>query len=148
MRYRIGVSIALAIWLAVGTAWAHHSTGALYMAEAITVTGTLTKIDWRNPHIRVFVDVRGEQGQVESWALEGGAPIWYKTHADFDKAKFGQFLGQTVTVMMCPALKGPGRALLHTMTFPDGTTLRSLGTGPFGFTGDPVNPGVIDGRCR
>ena len=53
----------------------HHSFSAQYDAEqSITLTGTLTKLDWRNPHVYFYLDVEGAAGY-ETWAFEMGSPI-------------------------------------------------------------------------
>ena len=55
---------------------AHHSFPAQYDAEkAITLTGTVTKVEWTNPHIFIYIDVPDEtNGEVVNWALELGGP--------------------------------------------------------------------------
>ena len=54
---------------------AHHSFAAQYDSNApITVEGQITEVQWRNPHIYLFVDVEDESGEVENWAIEGGTP--------------------------------------------------------------------------
>ena len=53
----------------------HHSFGAEYDVNApITLTGTLTGIEWTNPHTHFYLDVKDVQGGVHSWQCEGGAP--------------------------------------------------------------------------
>jgi hypothetical protein len=65
------------------------------LSEFITVAGTLTKVDWFNPHIAVIVDVAGTSG-VETWKFQSNPPAWWKgvgvNRADFAK------LGQPVTI--------------------------------------------------
>jgi len=54
---------------------AHHSFAAEYDDQKpLKITGTLTKVDWMNPHIWYFVDVKNPDGSVTSWAISGGAP--------------------------------------------------------------------------
>jgi hypothetical protein len=54
---------------------AHHSFAAQYDAtKAIRLTGTLTKVEWTNPHIYFYVDVKEEGGQVVKWSCEAAAP--------------------------------------------------------------------------
>jgi acyl-coenzyme A thioesterase PaaI-like protein len=77
------LTAALAVALAVATleasppAHAHHSFAAQYDAsKPITLTGKVTKVEWTNPHVYVYVDVRDDKtGAVVNWALEiGGGP--------------------------------------------------------------------------
>lgn len=56
-------------------ALAHHSFAAEYDgSQPVTLKGTLTKVEWTNPHGWIYVDVRNDDGKVTSWAVEFGAP--------------------------------------------------------------------------
>src|SRR6202049_578619 len=68
--------LAGALWfLAVIPLLAHHSFGAEYDADKpITLTGTVTKIEWTNPHSYLFLDVTDDKGSVANWKLEGYPP--------------------------------------------------------------------------
>jgi hypothetical protein len=74
---RIG-SIAFAIALSHGFAAplaAHHSFAAQFDgSKPITLQGSVTKVEWRNPHIWVYLDVKNADGSVTAWQCEGGAP--------------------------------------------------------------------------
>ncbi len=76
MRY---IPAALAFMLIASLATpllAHHSFAAEYDSkQAITLKGAVTKIEWMNPHVYFYIDVRDEQtGKIENWAWEMGAP--------------------------------------------------------------------------
>jgi len=120
MNHRIGVSIALGIMLSAGAAWAHHSASALFDSnQLVTLTGTLTKLDWRNPHIWLSVEAKNGQGQVETWLFEGDAPNSYATRK-ISKADFEKAIGQTLTVEANPAREGARRGHFRKLTYPDG----------------------------
>jgi hypothetical protein len=54
---------------------AHHSFAAEYDAnQPVKVTGVVTRVDWQNPHIWFFVDVKDAQGKVTNWGFSGGPP--------------------------------------------------------------------------
>jgi len=54
---------------------AHHSFAAEFDANApIELTGTVTKVEWANPHTYFYMDVTSPKGDVENWALEMGSP--------------------------------------------------------------------------
>jgi hypothetical protein len=78
MRTRLTVAVAGLAGLLVGAVpvTAHHSFAAEYDAnKPINLTGTVTKIEWTNPHCYFYVDVKnGETGKVDNWALELGNP--------------------------------------------------------------------------
>jgi Family of unknown function (DUF6152) len=71
----IQVLALIAAVLATRPAQAHHSFAAEFDdRKPIKVSGTVTKVDWQNPHIWFHVDVKGEDGKVTNWAFSGGAP--------------------------------------------------------------------------
>jgi hypothetical protein len=77
MRSSIAVlAVTVALVLAAGAASrAHHSFAAEYdRSKPITLKGTVTKVEWQNPHIYFYLDVKGASGVIENWAIEGGAP--------------------------------------------------------------------------
>jgi hypothetical protein len=61
--------------LAAMPALAHHSFKAQYdESQMVTVSGTVTKVSWRNPHVLVFVDVKDDAGKVANWQMELASP--------------------------------------------------------------------------
>jgi Family of unknown function (DUF6152) len=69
----------MAIWLfailASMPARAHHSFSSVFDGKKpITLTGSVTKIEWANPHIHLYIDVKDETGHVINWAIEMGSP--------------------------------------------------------------------------
>ena len=81
MQSRTSVILALAVTLLAGSAWAHHNMSALFdFNDRVTLAGTLTKMDWRNPHIYVFVDGKtgAAQAQVQTWSIEGPSPGFFR----------------------------------------------------------------------
>jgi hypothetical protein len=78
---------------------AHHSVTAEFdPSKEFTVTGVLTHVDWTNPHIYVWVDVKGDDGQVVNWAFEGNPPgILHRAGVGKDVFKVGEVI--TVTAI-------------------------------------------------
>src|SRR5437870_11425287 len=79
MRYRTFGVLAFASILAVSAAMpllAHHSFAAEYDSkQPVTMKGAVTKVEWMNPHVYFYIDVRDDQtGKITNWAFEMGAP--------------------------------------------------------------------------
>ena len=71
MRVAFSVLVGLASICAAFAAAAHHAFAAEFdINRPVKLTGTVTKIEWTNPHAWVFMDAKDEQGNVESWAVE------------------------------------------------------------------------------
>jgi Family of unknown function (DUF6152) len=73
---RLLLSAAAALWMSASLpAEAHHAFAAEYDADKpFELTGTLTKIEWVNPHSWIYIDVKTPDGKVTSWQFEFGAP--------------------------------------------------------------------------
>jgi hypothetical protein len=72
---RVIVVTALTVLLTPVMMAAHHSFAAMYDAnKPVTLSGTLTRMMWSNPHGKVYVDVKGRDGKVSNWEIEIGSP--------------------------------------------------------------------------
>lgn len=120
-RWTAGALVVLLGLLRAQSLLAHHSAVLFDLSRTFTLTGTMTKIDWRNPHVGVFVEVKNEAGVVEAWEFETGAPSWFRgrnlARNDFEKA-----IGQRVTVQAVRAKDGTPYGYLYKITFADGNT--------------------------
>jgi hypothetical protein len=76
MRVRLRVLLAIVgLLVLVPLVFAHHSFEAEYDADKpITLKGTVTKVEWTNPHARFYIDVKDESGNVINWNLELASP--------------------------------------------------------------------------
>jgi len=110
---------------------AHHSFGAEYDGEKpITLKGTVTRIDWENPHMHFYIDVKDAAGKVVQWKFEGYPPNmlirqgWKKDGT--------MKIGDVVTVFAWRARDGSNLAHSREVTWENGTKLQSgppAGTG-------------------
>jgi len=119
MSSRLIASGVLTVLLLAGSASAHHNMSAYFdFNNRVTITGTLARIDWRNPHVELIVDAKDSQ-QVQAWRLEGPAPGFFRDR-DISKADFEGALGKAVTFEASRARDGSAWGLLRTMTLPSG----------------------------
>lgn len=71
MKSRLSVSIGIAWLLAAAPCHSHHSFAAEFdVGRPISITGTVARIEWTNPHAWIFVDIENDAGNIESWAVE------------------------------------------------------------------------------
>ena len=100
-------------------ALAHHSFAAEYESkDLVTLTGVITKVEWTNPHIYFYIDVKDASGNLVNWAVEGYPPNTLKrTGFSRDDLK----VGDKVTVTAYRAKDSTTRLAGREVTFPDGS---------------------------
>jgi len=104
---------------------AHHAFEAEFDQDKhITVTGVLTKVDWVNPHIYVYLDAKGESGQIMNWQFESVTPLLMH-RGGLQRSMLVS--GQTYTIDGYGAKDGTKNlGFLKTLHFPDGRTIDIL----------------------
>ena len=97
---------------------AHHSLVAEYdPKQPVKITGVVTKVEWTNPHIWFFVDVKDDQGKVINWGFSGGPPgVMQRRGISRTSLK----IGDMVVVEGFRARDGSNHASGGSVTFPDG----------------------------
>ena len=119
MTYVRSIGIALGVLLVAGAASAHHLSSAFFdVDERFTLTGELVRIDWRNPHIELSVDVADDQGQLVTWRLEGPSPGELREY--IPRSDFADAIGKPIDVEASPARDGSQWGLLRMLTLPGG----------------------------
>jgi hypothetical protein len=122
MSRRTLVVTVVAAMLLTGSAIAHHNMTAIFdLQNKVALNGKLTKLDWRNPHIYMYVDVTVD-GKVQSWSLEGPAPVFFRSR-DITKDDVAAAVGQQITAEGSRARDGSHSALLRVMNLPGGKVL-------------------------
>ena len=144
VRHVIGVVIAvvgICAWM-VGTAvpvTAHHAFAAEFDADSpVEFSGTVTKVEWVNPHVWIHLDVTRDDGTMEGWAFEAGTPnVLFRRGFTRDSL----LPGTDVRVDGYQAKDGTNRANGRDITFVDGTKM-FLGSSGTGAPWELARPGV------
>jgi hypothetical protein len=106
-------------------AFPHHTFSVEYDASKCSdMSGTLTKVDWQNPHVYFYVDVKDPGNQVSSWSFEAVSVAFLK-RSGIQKHDFDDNMGKMVTVRACLGKSATAkRAAAETVKTADGRTLR------------------------
>jgi hypothetical protein len=138
MKLRIAILVA-SLSLAAGVPLlAHHSFAAEFDAsKAIRVTGTLTKVQWTNPHTYFYIDVKDENGSVSKWSCEAGAP-GALSRRGFKRGDLK--LGDMVVVDGYRAKDGSRLMDARRVTLPDGRIVSGASAGDGGPEATGRNP--------
>ena len=131
MKAKMSFLIA-GLLLSTGSVLAHHAFNAEYDASKVTRwVGTVTKVEWTNPHARFYVDVKDASGVVTNWNFEMGSPLQLRRQGwTRDSLK----LGDQITVDGYPAKDGAKMASAKKITLADGRSV-------FGGLQSDANPG-------
>jgi hypothetical protein len=129
MRTKFLAAAALASLIAAAVpAWAHHSFAAEFdISKPVKLEGTVTSMEWINPHSWIHLDVKGPDGKVISWMVEGGSPN-ILLRRGFTKKSLEP--GTVIVVDGYQAKNGENRANGANITFTDGKRLFLGGSNP------------------
>ena len=108
-------------------ALAHHSEAAEFdVSKPVKVTGTLTKVEWQNPHIWFYVDVKDESGRITTWGFSAAPPgALMRRGITKDALK----IGAVINVEGSRARDGSNNANGRRVTFADGTNVLTAAEG-------------------
>ena len=122
------LAASVGLGLAVAPLLAHHSFAAEFDgSKPVDLAGTVTKVDWVNPHSWIYIDVKSDDGTVANWGLETGPPnVLYRGGWRRDTVK----PGDAITVHGFVAKDGSHTLAARQITTPDGRKL---------FAGSPDN---------
>jgi hypothetical protein len=122
MRKKLAVILAAGgLLLAAAPAWAHHAFAAEFDADKpIKFKGTVTKMEWINPHAWIHIDVKGDDGTVTSWMIEAAAPNALLRRG---WTKSSLLAGTEIVVEGYQAKDGANRGNGSVITFTDGKKL-------------------------
>ena len=122
MRIKSAVVMAAGgLLLAAGSALAHHAFAAEFdVNKPIKLQGTLTKWEMVNPHSWFHIDVKGPDGKVTEWMIEGGSP---NTLIRLGVTKYTVKIGTELTIEGYQAKEATNKAVGRNFVLPDGTRL-------------------------
>jgi len=129
MNTRTADLLSLIFLLAVAApAAAHHSFAAVFDANSpVEVSGAVTKLDWRNPHAWIYLDVANDDGDTDNWAFEMGSVNglirrgWSRNSVK---------PGDEITISGYRARDGSHRGNVKSITLPDGQQLDGMSSRP------------------
>ena len=126
MRFKLLSAFILTFVILAASAVAHHAPSAIFdMSKKVNITGTLTEVNWVNPHVVVMVDVK-KDGAIETWKFESNPPAWFR-QVGVNRNDFAKAIGQAVTVEAVTAVDGSRYGYMQKIALPDGTVMEVVG---------------------
>jgi hypothetical protein len=121
MRNSTVCAAITALLLSAGAASAHHAFSKDFDRDKpVTLSGTVTRVQWTAPHVYTYIDVKDDQGKTANWKVEMGSPTAL-TKAGWTKTRLK--VGQMVMLTGWQAKNGTNFANAEEMTMPDGQKL-------------------------
>src|SRR5437773_7626153 len=107
--------------------YAHHGRGATYdMKKRVTLLGTVSRVEWRNPHVLIYMDVKDADGKVVTWGFENSG---VSTLAQEGYSRNTLKVGQPITAIVNPAANGAPTAIIVKIILADGSEIMSRDNG-------------------
>lgn len=115
-----------------GSLFAHHGRGTTYdMKKRVTLKGTVSRVEWRNPHVVIYMRVKDADGKVVTWGFEN-AGVSQMAQAGYNRNTLT--VGQEITAIVNPAANGAPTAIVVKVILADGSEIMSRERGQ-----NPVN---------
>ena len=122
MKDRLAVFLTVAMLMVAGRAFAHHGAANYDMKQSVTVKGTVTEFQFKNPHTLIYIDVKGESGEIQKWQGELTSPN-NLARAGWNKNTLK--VGDEVTLIGAPSKSGASVLWLQKVLSPSGVEIKT-----------------------
>jgi Family of unknown function (DUF6152) len=113
-KMSVFVAAVVALLVLSVPAFAHHGVAGYDMAKTVAVHGTVTKFDWSNPHVVVYVDAKNDSGELQHWTIEFASPV-HMVRAGWNKNSMKT--GDDIVIDTHPSRNGAPIGITSTITF-------------------------------
>lgn len=93
---------------------AHHGVAGYDLTKTVTLHGTVTKFDWSNPHVVIYLDAKNPAGEMQHWTIEFAAPV-HMVRAGWSKESMKT--GDDIVIDTHPSRNGAPIGITSTITF-------------------------------
>jgi hypothetical protein len=123
-----GFRLVAALLVLAGVTFAHHGSAVSYnLGKMVTMEGTVTEFQWRNPHVYILYDVRDDKGNVVNWGAETHSPVVCENDDGWTKNTLKP--GDRVTISVFPSNVGSSRGLLAKIVLNGKVIIDDVGRG-------------------
>jgi hypothetical protein len=127
MKKLLTLFILVASLAVIAPLYAHHGRGATYdMKKRVTLKGTVSRVEWRNPHVVIYMDVKDAGGKVTTWGFEN-AGVAQLAQEGYNRNTLK--IGQEITAIVNPAANGAPAAIIVKVVLADGKEIMSRESG-------------------
>ena len=124
MQAKLSVLLTTIILVICVPVHAHHSFAAVFDVDtSVAVSGTVTKVEWMNPHAWIYIDVEDDDGESTNWAFELGSPNGLMRRGWNRKSVQ---VGDAISVAGYRARDGSNRGNVISIVLADGTELTGM----------------------
>jgi hypothetical protein len=123
-----GFRLVAALVMISGVTFAHHGSAVSYnLGKMVTMEGTVTEFQWRNPHVYILYDVKDDKGNVVNWGAETHSPVVCENDDGWTKNTLKP--GDRVTISVFPSNVGSSRGLLAKIVLNGKVIIDDVGRG-------------------
>jgi hypothetical protein len=120
--------VAAALLMTSDLTFAHHGSGISYdMTKMVTMKGTVTEFQWKNPHVYILYDVKDDKGNITNWGAETHSPVVCEDQDGWSKSTLKP--GDQVTMSVFPSKIGSTRGLLAKIVLNDKVIIDDVSRG-------------------